>query len=222
MMLKCVIFKNVSGLVLLWFQFYLRHCTPDLIKWSIYAKPSSFSKIPSWLSSLLGGKHRKHGSLLSPAFSLITDIIHNLTWDLNYFSIIFPWAELEFDMAKLHSNFTFVFERFESVCPFLFIRGSRFGFLFFCLFRAMEVPRLGVKSELHQQAYTTAIAMPDLSHICDLHHSSQQRQILNPLSKVRDRTCVLMETSQIRYHGATTGIPVLFLFFNNLLSRGKY
>ena len=52
----------------------------------------------------------------------------------------------------------------------------------------MEVPRLGVRVELKLQllAYTTAIAMPDLSCICYLHHSSQQYQILNPLRKARD------------------------------------
>ena len=37
--------------------------------------------------------------------------------------------------------------------------------------------------------------MPDPSHICDLHHSSQQGQILNPLSEAKDRTCILMDTS---------------------------
>ena len=63
----------------------------------------------------------------------------------------------------------------------------------------MEVPRLGVESELYPLAYATAIAKPDPSHICDLHHSSQQRQILNPLSKARDSTCVLMDASQIRF-----------------------
>ena len=47
----------------------------------------------------------------------------------------------------------------------------------------MEVPRLGVELELQLQAYTTAIARRDLSHVCDLYHSSQQHQILNPLSK---------------------------------------
>ena len=47
----------------------------------------------------------------------------------------------------------------------------------------MEVPRLGVKSELRLPAYTTATAMQALSHVCDLHQSSQQRWILNPLSK---------------------------------------
>ena len=45
--------------------------------------------------------------------------------------------------------------------------------------------------------YTTATTMPDLTHVCDLHHSSWQRQILNPLSKARDRTRVLLESSWV-------------------------
>ena len=47
----------------------------------------------------------------------------------------------------------------------------------------MEVPKLGVESELQLPADTTATAMWDPNHVCDLHHSSQQRQILNPLSR---------------------------------------
>ena len=47
----------------------------------------------------------------------------------------------------------------------------------------------------------------DLSHICDLYQSSRQHWIINSLSKARDRTCVLMETSQICFHWATTGTP---------------
>ena len=62
----------------------------------------------------------------------------------------------------------------------------------------MEVPRLGVKSELQLQAYTTARATRGLSCICDLHHSSQQRWILNPLSKARDVTHTLMDPSWAR------------------------
>ena len=46
----------------------------------------------------------------------------------------------------------------------------------------MEVPRLGVESELQLPAYATATAPLDLSHICDLHHSLQQCQTLTPLS----------------------------------------
>ena len=52
----------------------------------------------------------------------------------------------------------------------------------------MEVPRLGVESQLLPLAYTTATATQDLSHIFDLHHSSQQCRILNPLSEARDGT----------------------------------
>ena len=63
----------------------------------------------------------------------------------------------------------------------------------------MEVPRLEVELQLQVLAYTTATAMWDLSHICDLHHSSQQHQILNPLIEARDPTCVLMDTSRVGY-----------------------
>ena len=54
--------------------------------------------------------------------------------------------------------------------------------------------RLGVELELQLPAYTTATAMWDLSPICDLHHSSGQCRILNPLSKARDGTCILVDT----------------------------
>ena len=43
----------------------------------------------------------------------------------------------------------------------------------------MEIPSLGVKSELQLPAYATATSTPDLSRICDLHHSSWQCWILN-------------------------------------------
>ena len=42
----------------------------------------------------------------------------------------------------------------------------------------MEIPRLGVKPKLYLLAYTTATVIPDPSHVCDLHHSSWQHQIL--------------------------------------------
>ena len=52
----------------------------------------------------------------------------------------------------------------------------------------MEVPRLGVKSELQLRGYATATATPDPSHICKLHCSLWQHWILNSLSKARDQT----------------------------------
>ena len=61
----------------------------------------------------------------------------------------------------------------------------------------MEVPRLGVESELQLLATATASATQDPSHVCDLHHSSQQCRILNPLSEARDGTHILMDTSWV-------------------------
>lgn len=48
----------------------------------------------------------------------------------------------------------------------------------------MEVPRLGVESELQLPSYP----------------QPQQRQILNPPSKDRDQTHSLMDTRQVPYH----------------------
>ena len=71
----------------------------------------------------------------------------------------------------------------------------------------MEVPRLGVESELQLPACTTAAAMQDPSCFYDLNtHSSEQRQMLNPLSETRDQTWI-MDTSQIHFRWATTGTP---------------
>ena len=50
----------------------------------------------------------------------------------------------------------------------------------------MEVPRLGVKSELQLPAYATATTTLGLSHVCYLHHSSWQPWILNLLIEARD------------------------------------
>ena len=62
----------------------------------------------------------------------------------------------------------------------------------------MGVSRVGVKRELKLLAYITVAARPDPSHVCKLHHSSRQCWILNPPSKARDRTCVLIDISRVR------------------------
>ena len=77
----------------------------------------------------------------------------------------------------------------------------------------MEVPRLGVETELQLLAYATATPMHGLSHICVLHHSSQQRRILNPLSRARDRTHILMDDC---YCWATTGTLIKAFFLTSL------
>ena len=88
--------------------------------------------------------------------------------------------------------------------------------LFFFFFKLhpwhMEVSKLGVKSKLQLPAYATVTAMPDLSHICELYHSSQQRQILNPLSEATDQTHNFINTSQVHYRWATMGTPNILHF----------
>ena len=80
----------------------------------------------------------------------------------------------------------------------------------------MEIPRRGVELELQLLAYTTTIARPDPSRICDLYHSSWQWRILNPLREARDWTYILMDTSWVRYHWATMGMPPNPQVFNRL------
>jgi len=85
--------------------------------------------------------------------------------------------------------------RAECCWPFPFT-----DFFFFGLFLGpyswhMEVPRPGVSHLLQLPAHTTATWDP--SHICNRHHNPQLCQILNPLSKPRDQTRVLMVPSWV-------------------------
>ena len=76
----------------------------------------------------------------------------------------------------------------------------------FWLFRATLVAYGSslVKLVLQLPVYTTATAAQDPSRVCDLHHSSHQCWIFDPLSKARDWTLIFMGTSQAHYHWATT------------------
>ena len=84
----------------------------------------------------------------------------------------------------------------------LFVKSFCFAFRFVFLgphLWHMGVPRLVAEWELQLLAHSTATAMWDLSHVCDLSYSSWQCWILNPLSETRDQTHILMDTSQVHY-----------------------
>ena len=108
------------------------------------------------------------------------------------------------------------------IAVFFFVVFLFFCFLFFLGPQVlhMEVPRLGAESELQLPAYTTAIATWDPSLVCNLHDSSRQLWILNPLSKARGQTCILVDPSRVHHPWATMGTPSCS--FWPLPSEGKH
>ena len=92
------------------------------------------------------------------------------------------------------------------ICTF-----SGFGFGVFLLFRATPWHMEGNQLELELPACARASATPDPSRMCNLHHSSWQRRILNPLSEARDRTHNLMVPSRIPFGCTTMGTPCFYV-----------
>ena len=112
----------------------------------------------------------------------------------------------------LKTNF---FKNMLWLCHFIYL------FIFLSVFlglhmKLMKFPRLGVKSELHPLAYTTATVMSDLSHICNLQCSSPQCWILNPLSETRDQTHILMGTSRVHNPLSHNGNSQQSIFKNSM------
>ena len=100
------------------------------------------------------------------------------------------------------------------------LKENVYSFFFFflgLLLQHMQVPKLGIKSELQLLAYARATAMQDWSHICNLNHSSQQCCITGLLSETRDITHILTDTSQIHFHCTTMATPGICLSLFDLL-----
>ena len=113
----------------------------------------------------------------------ITDFLKQLKWMSKYIVLL--------KNSNMPNVYFFCSNIFKILIPNIFLSAFIFDFLsygfffFFCLsvfsraeLRHMEVPRLGVRTELWLPAYTTATATRDLSRVCDLHHSSRQCWIL--------------------------------------------
>ena len=72
-----------------------------------------------------------------------------------------------------------------------------------------------------------ATATRDPSPVCHLYRSSQQRQILDPLSKARDQTHNLMVPSRLCFCCTTTGTPLsvflslCFLYFSSRILQTR-
>ena len=115
--------------------------------------------------------------LFSPVFQFISVFLYSL---LSLFSYVDTFH-------KILNQCFFPFSLFLPLSLFFF-------FFFFVFFRAIPV------AYGSSQAYTRATEMQDLNRTCDLHHSSQQLQILNPLSEAGDQTRILMDASWVCYH----------------------
>ena len=110
------------------------------------------------------------------------------TLSINYTSIKKTYIRSRHDFLTIVNK---LIENFKSKKIIIFSCLTDLNIYLFIVFlelhlQHMEVPRLGVESELQLPAYIIATATQDPSCICDLYHSSQQRQILNPLSKAKD------------------------------------
>ena len=116
----------------------------------------------------------------------------NIKWDHMVFVLL--WLN---SLNIMPSKFIHVI-RNCNITFFLFIL---FIYLFIFAFRA--APMAYGSSQARVQVGTAAAGL------C---HSSQQCRILNPLSKARDQTCILMDTSQFHYCWATMGTPTLLSF----------
>ena len=80
------------------------------------------------------------------------------------------------------------------------------NFFFFLVFLGLHLQQIYGHSQARGRIGAAAAGLchshsnARSSHVCDLNHSSRQCQILNPLSRARDRTCILVDTSWISYH----------------------
>ena len=71
----------------------------------------------------------------------------------------------------------------------------------------LEVPRLWVEQELHLLAYTKPQQHRILATSVTYTAVHSNAGLFVPLSKAKDESCVLMDTSQVRYHSAMVGTP---------------
>ena len=104
-------------------------------------------------------------------------------------------------------------------------RKGCFGFFvlfFLCLFG--DAPKACGGSQARNRIRAVASGLQqshskgDPSHVWDLPLSSRQCQILKLLSEAKDRTCIPMDTSQIRFQLATQGTPRKREFLENIHS----
>ena len=126
------------------------------------------------------------GSLLEASLLLVS-LFNDHPWKVCYFALtlaVYQSACSPTASQCVVNSFNFLSIYRETKYSF-FLGGGLFVFLGLHPWHT-EVPTLGAQLDLQLLAYATATLMPDLSCVCELQHSSRQRQILNPLIRARD------------------------------------
>ena len=129
-----------------------------------------------------------------------------------------PAWTLEFSTPQHFCFFFFFFVFFFFFCCFFFfLWGGCFWCLFCCFFflgpllRHMEVPKLGVESELRLcQPVPRPVQLRIQAASVTYTTTHRNAGSFSPLSKARDHTHILMDISQVCYCWATTGTPCCF------------
>ena len=161
------------------------------------------------------GKENNH--LLPCFFKLITENINQIHWydltNLPSHKIKFLWRRRGEQNNQIRKQVFGLWKQIWRLAAwmvlllrFIHVHIIITSFFFFFNFAFLlgphpwhiEVPRLGVELELQLLDYAKATAIRELSHVCDLHHSSQQRQVLSPRSEARDGTLILRDPSRVR------------------------
>ena len=81
----------------------------------------------------------------------------------------------------------------------------------------MELPRIGFNSELQLLAHPTATATQNPSLIWDQRHCSRQPWVLNALSKAKDWTRILMDTSWVYNLLSHNGNSEFFFLYGTVM-----
>ena len=118
----------------------------------------------------------------------------------------------------LSTNSTWGFPFFHIITNTCYFLTFCFCFCLFCLFRATSAAYGGSQARDPIRAMAASLHHSNTGPKPCLQPTPQltQCQVLNPLSKARDQTCVLMDASQIHFLWAMTGTPT-FNFLNLLL-----
>ena len=119
------------------------------------------------------------------------------------FWFTFPWGLMMLSIFSCTVGHMFIF-----ACLFVFFRAA-----------LMACEDSQARGRIGAVAAGLCHSNASLSCTCDLHRSLWQCRILNPMSEARDRTSILVDTSQTCFCWAMMGTPCVCLFFGKIYTQ---